>query len=318
MLSPTLSLSFYAFLPLPLLSLSSTPASSGPAPPSLPAVVPPSYTPCPDLWAPLADTCFMSAATAGGAAEAFQTLHVALGACDEASPDGTAALTAWVAMHGPNCAVKVQDTDYGSPLYIACVADCPQAVQVLLALGANPEYTHPAPHGDTPALHCAHQGYGDCLQALMACPGLDLTAARTRDFKVVLGQGVPQYEAGGQSALLLAAVAGHVDVVRLLLDDGAYGGSAHGEGGAGPGTRMLHGTDSFGRSVLEAVLDGLVLTPPDRPMRSALQSVACVLCEALGLPEDEIPRRSPTPEVWSLHTALLYTAWAPGEPRAWG
>ena len=62
----------------------------------------------------------------------------------------------------------------GAPLYIASVLNDSDAVRALLDMGANVNYRHPSPHADTPILHCAQQGYVDCLWMLLNSPGVQL------------------------------------------------------------------------------------------------------------------------------------------------
>ena len=92
----------------------------------------------------------------------------------------------------------------GSPLYVACVCDQAKALRVLLQLGEDPNYVHPA-HGDTPLLHCSENGSVECLSVLLQAPSLRVREALTVDRKVVLGQGIQNFYEGGRSPLLLAA-----------------------------------------------------------------------------------------------------------------
>lgn len=133
------------------------------------------------------------------------------------------------------------------------------AVSALLDLGADVNYRHPAPHGDTPILHCAQQGYTECLAAMLRRPEIDLESQVTRDFKIFLGQAVPQYEAGGRSPLLLAAVNNRLAAVRLLK-------------AARP--EWLTTRDSFGRLPIDAVLDRVALARDYEELRSELLQIA--------------------------------------------
>ena len=61
-------------------------------------------------------------------------------------------------------------------------------------------------------------GYDDCLKVLLADPNLDVATCVSREYKLFLGQNVPQYEAGGRSPLLLAIEEGREEAVKMLLE----------------------------------------------------------------------------------------------------
>ena len=123
-------------------------------------------------------------------------------------------------------------------------------------------------HAKAPLLRAAELGELGCLRALLAQPGLDVGCA-TVDYKLVLGQNIPQYEAGGRSALLLAVEALRPDAVALL-DTAALPANeaelltflsrdrcAH-----APATSCAHGPWQF-RGVLPKSLDGLLSQQQD-------------------------------------------------------
>ena len=80
-------------------------------------------------------------------------------------------------------------------------------------MGADVNYKHPASHGNAPLLRCAEMGYDECLGVLLSDPAARVAELSTNEYKLVLGQNVPQYEAGGRSALLLATEAGQQESV---------------------------------------------------------------------------------------------------------
>ncbi|CAN0101833.1 unnamed protein product, partial [Heterosigma akashiwo] len=152
----------------------------------------------------------------------------------------------------------------GNALLIACELDMPAAVAALLSLGANPNYVHPSKHGNTPLLRCAEMGYEDCLRSLLLSPGLDLMQL-TKEYKLVLGQNIPQYEAGGRSALILAAESGRLSSVKLLMQ--------HHDG-----ETLLSSEDSFGRSPLQAVFDKMATKAESSAAWRVLDTIAHELC----------------------------------------
>ena len=169
-----------------------------------------------------------------------------------------------------------QRSNFGSPLYIATVLNLENAVNTLLALGENANYTHPE-HGDGPVLHACERGYDDLLIHLLAADGFDCNAApMTIDRKTLLGQGVPQYEEGMLTPLALAARSARLSTVQLIL--------AHPPAVAA----WLHRPDSFGRNVVEATCDMLSLKRGARgasapsPVVADLEQIVAVLCAAMG------------------------------------
>jgi len=124
-----------------------------------------------------------------------------------------------------------------------------------------------------PFLRCAEMGYNECLEVLLSVPELDVEVV-TNEYKLVLGQKIPQYEAGGRNALLLAVESCRVDSVKLLL--------AH----AKCRSRLLKAKDSFGRTPLEAAFQKAALKRTQNAKvaeeESPLLIIAQLLCNALG------------------------------------
>lgn len=178
----------------------------------------------------------------------FDNLIRALSECDESSGTATEALVSWAEENGGiNSDVIVPENDNrGSPLLIACELDLPYACRALIALGADVNYRHPSAHGNAPLLRCAEMGYDDCLKELLAAAEIDVVNCETREYKLVLGQNIPQYEAGGRSALMLAVESGRVKSVEILLQ--------HEQG-----RQLLERTDSFGRTPIETAFEKLAL-----------------------------------------------------------
>lgn len=204
-----------------------------------------------------------------------------------------APLRMWVHEHGVDTNIVLHSAmevdNRGSALYIATVLNDPDAVELLLRLGADANYRHPAPHGDTPILHCAQQGYIECLEQLLGSSDLKLSeqvddircseplpgrnllgrltvdsveTQVTRDYKVFLGQAVPQYEAGGRSPLLLAALNNRMAAAKLLMN-------------AWP--EWVTQLDSFGRTPVEAVLDRVALIQDNEELRASLLAMASLI-----------------------------------------
>eukprot|EP01052_Picozoa_sp_SAG31_P035106 SAG31_NODE_4194_length_3486_cov_1.765870_6_plen_124_part_01 len=113
-------------------------------------------------------------------------------------------------------------------------------------------------------LRAAELGEEEVLKALLAQPGLDV-AMVTTDYKLVLGQHIPQYEAGGRSALLLAIEALRPGTVDILL--------AHPLACA----KLLHTPDSFDRSPIQAAFESAAL----RRVGSTARADAEKICESL-------------------------------------
>lgn len=173
-------------------------------------------------------------------------------------------LRAWIEEYGVETDVVCEGDNRGNALLIACELDMPAAVAALLSLGANPNYVHPSKHGNTPLLRCAEMGYEDCLRSLLLSPGLDLMQL-TKEYKLVLGQNIPQYEAGGRSALILAAESGRLSSVKLLMQ--------HHDG-----ETLLSSEDSFGRSPLQAVFDKMATKAESSAAWRVLDTIAHELC----------------------------------------
>ena len=159
------------------------------------------------------------------------------------------ALSSWLSKNGanndivlPGRAKSALPDNRGSPLLVACELDFPASAKALLAHGADVNYTHPASHGACPLLRCAEMGYDECLAVLLEEEGLDVTAV-TKEYKLVLGQSIPQYEAGGRNALLLAIEACRLGAVQLLL------------GHQRAVEALLRAPDSFGRTPLQAATE---------------------------------------------------------------
>ena len=216
------------------------------------------------------NTNHMPAADAGGgpaAADAFAALLPALTACSS----DLGLLRSWVAQHGVNTDVVVPDgrgaDNRGSPLLIAVECNMPEACAALLGMGADVNYKHPASHGNAPLLRCAEMGYDECLGVLLSDPAARVAELSTNEHKLVLGQNVPQYEAGGRSALLLATEAGQQESVSLLL--------RHSQG-----RDLLCCKDSFGRTVLEAAFERAATKEAGSQARQCADEICAALCEA--------------------------------------
>mgnify|MGYP001983223759 CR=1 FL=1 len=121
--------------------------------------------------------------------------------------------------------------------------------------------------GNAPLLRCAEMGYDECLGVLLSDPAARVAELSTNEYKLVLGQNVPQYEAGGRSALLLATEAGQQESVSLLL--------RHSQGRA-----LLCCKDSFGRTVLEAAFERAATKEAGSQARQCADEICAALCEA--------------------------------------
>jgi hypothetical protein len=111
-------------------------------------------------------------------------------------------------------------------------------------------------------------GYDACLKELLAVPEIDVVNCVTREYKLVLGQNIPQYEAGGRSALMLAVEAARLETVKILLQ------CEHGR-------KLLELKDSFGRTPLEAAFEKLALR--ERKNASIQEEICRELCAASSL-----------------------------------
>ena len=170
--------------------------------------------------------------------------------------------------HSPNNRKRPPD-NYGSLLLVACEMNFVEGVKALIRRGANVNYRHPASHGNCPLLRCAEMGYTECLQVLIS-HGSDIdVAVETKEYKLVLGQTFPQYEAGGRSALLLAIENCHPDVVRLLL---THLDCEH---------NLPKRKDSFGRTPLEAAFEIASMKDPLTPIHGVAIEIARILCKEM-------------------------------------
>ena len=219
-----------------------------------------------------------------GKLQTFLALLSALGDndLDNDSDPAAAAFRAWCTAHDLSGAFadapspQEHRKHFGGPLYVACVADSPPAVAALLALGCDPNLRSAA--GDTPFLHSCRAGYAACAAALLACPALDPLAA-TVDRRDVIGQHVPVYSAGGETALHLAVAHGRADVALLL--------AGH------PRARGLVAVrDSFGLSPLDHAMEGLATAGPARC--ADLQRIVDALSAAEPSAPNHAARRPPT------------------------
>ena len=184
-------------------------------------------------------------------------------------------LPIWIATYGVNQEVIMKQNtsvnqsnaldNRGTPLLIAIELDTAAACSLLLAAGADVNYRHPAKHGNCPLLRAAEMGLKECLTLLLAHPSLDLTAL-TYEYKLVLGQNIPQYEAGGRSALLLAVEALQPEIVELLLEN------------TEASRQLLDTVDSFDRTPLQAAFEVLAL----RTDGSVAHSLAEDICRQLS------------------------------------
>ena len=210
-----------------------------------------------------------------GGTRGSQDFHALIEAMAACADDATGAqLRDWVQRHGANSDVLVVGADgavdnRGSPLLIACECDLPEACAKLIRLGADVNYRHPASHGNTPALRCAEMGFCACLNELLAEPELRITELVTNEYKLVLGQNLPQYEAGGRSALLLAVEACRLESVEALL--------RHPQG-----CELLKMRDSFGRTPLEAAFEALA-TKTESCSCARMDTICRALCQADSL-----------------------------------
>ena len=214
--------------------------------------------------------------------DSFKELLAAFDATEDVrAADRFDALDTWLKRHGdvnadvilPALAKDALPDNRGSPALIACELDYAQALANLVARGADVNYRHPASHGGMPFLRCAEMGYNECLEVLLSVPDLDVEVV-TNEYKLVLGQKVPQYEAGGRNALLLAVESCRIDSVKLLL--------AH----AKCRSRLLEAEDSFGRTPLKAAFQKAALKRTQDGMvveeENPILVIAQLLCNALG------------------------------------
>mmetsp|Transcript_37620 Transcript_37620/g.58732 ORF Transcript_37620/g.58732 Transcript_37620/m.58732 type:complete len:557 (-) Transcript_37620:65-1735(-) len=200
----------------------------------------------------------------------FDTLLTALSDCEE--PDSTVVpLEEWAAKHGVNNDVIIHPQDNrGSPLLIACECDLPAACRTLLRMRADANYRHPGGHGNSPLLRCAEVGYDKILEVLLSQPELNVSELTTKEYKLVLSQNIPQYEAGGRSALLLAVEATRPECVALLLRHAAS-------------EILLKSRDSFGRTPLEAAFEVAATKPEGSQPRRDADEICYAVCKAAGL-----------------------------------
>jgi len=212
-------------------------------------------------------------------ASSFETLIRALSECDESQGTNVEALETWAQETGGNnihadVIVPPENDNRGSPLLIACELDLPFACRALLQhFSANVNYRHPGAHGNAPLLRCAEMGYDDCLKELLQAPDVNVLNCATREYKLVLGQNIPQYEAGGRSALVLAVEAARVGSVELLLQ--------HPQG-----RQLLDREDSFGRTPLQVAFEKLALHG-DKTLAVDQEAICRKLCAASGLDYDQ-------------------------------
>jgi hypothetical protein len=155
----------------------------------------------------------------------------------------------------------------GSPLLIAVELDLSLVCAVLIANGANVNYRHPSDHGNAPFLRAAEMGLTECLEIILAQPSLDHGMV-TREYKLVLGQNIPQYEAGGRSALILAIESLQPTAVAMLLAHDVARG------------QLLDMFDSFGRSPLQAAWEVVFMREQGTEARSLAEQSCRLLCTA--------------------------------------
>lgn len=169
----------------------------------------------------------------------------------------------------------------GSPLYRAAVIDAPVAVGHLIALGDDVNYSHPS-HGDGPLLHCAQQGYDECLAKCLEAPNLEPDRARTVDVRRFLGQGTPLYDEGGLSPLALAARSGRVSTVQVILRHPA-------------GRSWLQAHDSFDRGLVSATCVQLSYESGGSAWKQEqLTQILYALCAAEGTDAEAALRAAPS------------------------
>ena len=135
----------------------------------------------------------------------------------------------------------------------------------------------------------------------------------SREYKVVMGQAFPLFEAGGQTPLLLAALNGRSETVALLLS-----GAVPEEIRAG----WLSQEDSFGRTALQALRDKLALCdegPRCAAIRKALAEVHAMLCAAAGLDHAagllQVPSREVAEQRKVAHNRTLRKRWLVADTR---
>eukprot|EP01063_Lacrimia_lanifica_P041089 TRINITY_DN9487_c0_g1_i1.p1 TRINITY_DN9487_c0_g1~~TRINITY_DN9487_c0_g1_i1.p1 ORF type:complete len:503 (+),score=125.27 TRINITY_DN9487_c0_g1_i1:53-1561(+) len=217
-----------------------------------------------------------------GKAVSREARDALLAALSEAEDGHGDALTQWCVRHDGGAEVVVAEeaskplSIMGSALYIAVVGDMPAAVGHLLArrLGGGCNDRH-AVHSDTALLHACEQGYKECVEALLrAGTGMDVRQHLTVDRRLFLGQGVPQWEEGGRSALVLAAEKAQEAVVRILLDGGLLPADSL--------NWLLTHPDTFGRTPLRVVLDALPLAAHLPSKQASLRRIAAAIIDAGG------------------------------------
>lgn len=157
----------------------------------------------------------------------------------------------------------------GSPLLIAVELDLPAVCAELISNGADVNYRHPSEHGNCPLLRAAEMGLTECLAILLDQPSLNYHVV-TKEYKLVLGQNIPQYEAGGRSALLLAVESLQPTAVALLLSKPSIK------------NHLLNMPDSFGRSPLHAAWEVYFLREEGTEAKKLAQEIVLLICNAMG------------------------------------
>jgi len=175
-----------------------------------------------------------------------------------------------------------QLVNMGRPVYIAVVRDQSQAVGHLIKAGADVNCVHPV-HGDTCLLHASQNGYDECLQVLLKSKALKPTSHLTIDRKIFLGQGMPQWEEGGQCALMVAACNGRVEAVKLLLlrNDALE--------------HWMTCSDTFGRTALQATFDSIALCKEGAKLDD-FKAIARLLLQQKGVENIETELTSSIPD----------------------
>jgi len=153
----------------------------------------------------------------------------------------------------------------GNPIYYASVLGMDEALPLLIEAGCDPNYRHPS--GDTALLHCAEQGYDDCMKVFLEhAQNIDFAAHTTESRQFNLGQSITIDQEGELNVLGAAIKNLRDDIVDLLLSQPFS-------------QELLTQKDQFGRNAKQQVTDLLKLSDKDSPRYKVLEQILASINE---------------------------------------